>query len=205
MFGFFKKNKDSVIERDFYEKEYYKDIAFNFYKANENLKAENEIIKREYEKIIIKNQIDKFVPRLIRIRIKYFDPICKIEKIEKGDWIDLRCREDLSLKKGKSGMIKLGVAMELPKGYEALIAPRSSTFKNYGIIETNGIGIVDNSYNGDGDEWGMPVYATRNTFVPRGERICQFRIIENQPEIKFEEVETLGNEDRGGFGSTGKE
>lgn len=139
----------------------------------------------------------------MKIKIKYFDPACKIEKIEKGDWIDLRSRIDVVMFEGEFMVIPLGVAMEIPEGYEAHIAPRSSTFKNYGIIQTNGFGIVDNSYNGDGDEWGLPVYATRRASIAKGERICQFRIVEKQPEIEFEEVESLGNDDRGGFGSTG--
>lgn len=140
------------------------------------------------------------------IRIKYFtDKIDKLEYIDgKSDWIDLRASETISLKAGEFKLIPLGVAMELPKGYEAHIVPRSSTFKNYGIIQTNSCGIVDCTYCGDEDMRRMPVYATRDTVIGENERICQFRIFENMPQINFDEVESLGNANRGGFGTTGK-
>lgn len=138
------------------------------------------------------------------IKIKYFSSALeKIEKITKGDWIDLRCAQDMELKAGEYKLVPLGVAIQLPKGYEAHIVPRSSTFKNFGIIMTNHMGIVDCTYCGDNDQWHMPVYALRDTVLAFNDRICQFRIMENQPELLFEEVEELGNEDRGGFGSTG--
>lgn len=138
------------------------------------------------------------------IKIKYFSSALeKIEKITKGDWIDLRCAQDMELKAGEYRLVPLGVAIQLPKGYEAHIVPRSSTFKNFGIIMTNHMGIVDCTYCGDNDQWHMPVYALRDTVLAFNDRICQFRIMENQPELLFEEVEELGNEDRGGFGSTG--
>ena len=142
-----------------------------------------------------------------KIRIKYFsDQIDRLEYIDgKSDWIDLRASENVELKAGEFRLIPLGVAMELPDGYEAHVVPRSSTFKNYGIIQTNSCGIIDGSYCGDEDMWRMPVYATRDTIIHRNDRICQFRIIENQPRIVFEEVESLNNENRGGFGSTGKQ
>lgn len=139
-----------------------------------------------------------------KIKIKYFSSALeKIEKITKGDWIDLRCAQDMELKAGEYKLVPLGVAIQLPKGYEAHIVPRSSTFKNFGIIMTNHMGIVDCTYCGDNDQWHMPVYALRDTVLAFNDRICQFRIMENQPELLFEEVEELGNEDRGGFGSTG--
>ena len=138
-----------------------------------------------------------------RIKIKYLKDIERIEKISKGDWIDLRAAEDTELKNGEFKIIPLGVAMEIPRGYEAHLAPRSSTFKKWGIIQTNSIGVIDNSYSGDNDEWGMPVIAMRDTKINKNDRICQFRIVESQPEIEFVEVDTLGNADRGGFGSTG--
>ncbi len=121
-----------------------------------------------------------------------------------GDWIDLRAAETVEMKAGEFKMIPLGVAMELPKGYEALVVPRSSTFKRYGIILANSIGIIDESYKGDDDEWNFLAYAMRDTEIKKNERICQFRIIEHQPEIRIEEVDTLGNENRGGIGSTGR-
>lgn len=137
------------------------------------------------------------------IKIKYLKPITPIQKIQVGDWIDLRCAEAVSLKKGDFYMIPLGVCMELPKEYEAIVAPRSSLFRKYGLIQTNGIGIIDYTYNGDNDEWKLPVLATKDITIPFDERICQFRIQRNQPPIVFEAVATLGNKDRGGFGSTG--
>lgn len=138
------------------------------------------------------------------IKIKYFsNEIDKIEKISKGDWIDLRSAETVELKAGDFKLIKLGVGMKLPEGYEAHVVPRSSTFKTWGIIQTNSIGIIDNSYSGDNDEWRMPVYATRDTVINLNDRICQFRIEKNQPEIMFTEVEHLDSVDRGGIGSTG--
>lgn len=140
----------------------------------------------------------------MKIRIKYLnDSINRLEKIEKGDWIDLRSAEDVELKKGENKLIHLGVAMELPKGYEAHIVPRSSTFKKWGIIQTNHMGVIDESYKGDGDWWFMSVYATRDVKIEKGDRICQFRIEKKMPKIKFETVEVLGNENRGGCGSTG--
>lgn len=140
------------------------------------------------------------------IRIKYFtDKIEKLRYIDgKSDWIDLRAAEDVTLKAGEFKLIPLGVAMQLPKGYEAHIVPRSSTFKNFGIIQTNHQGVIDCSYCGDNDQWFMPVYALRDTQIHLNDRICQFRIMENQPKINFDEVEALDGTDRGGFGSTGK-
>lgn len=139
------------------------------------------------------------------IKIKYFDSeMEKLTYIEgKSDWIDLRASETVELKQGEFRLIPLGVAMELPAGYEAHVAPRSSTFKNYGILQTNSLGIIDGSYCGDQDMWRMPVYATRDTVIHKGDRICQFRIVENQPAVVFEEVEFLENQNRGGFGTTG--
>lgn len=141
------------------------------------------------------------------IQIKYFtDEIDKLTYIDgKSDWIDLRAAKEMELKAGQYAMIPLGVAMKLPEGYEAHIVPRSSTYKNYGLIQTNHMGVVDESYCGDNDQWHMPVYALRDTVVHVNDRICQFRIMEHQPKIVFEEVEALDAPDRGGFGSTGKQ
>lgn len=139
----------------------------------------------------------------LSIKIKYFkDDIEKISKIEKGDWIDLRASEDVEIHEGQMKLIPLGVGMKLPEGYEAHLAPRSSTFKKFHILQTNSVGIIDNSYSGDTDEWKLPAYATQYTFIPKGARICQFRIMERQPEIEFEEVDHLDEASRGGFGST---
>ena len=128
-----------------------------------------------------------------QIRIKYFtDAIERLTYIDgKSDWIDLRASEEVTLKAGEFCLIPLGVAMELPEGYEAHVVPRSSTFKNYGIIQTNSCGIIDGTYCGDDDMWRMPVYAVRDTVIHVNDRICQFRIFENQPKITFDEVESL--------------
>ena len=139
------------------------------------------------------------------IKIKYFDQeIEKIKKINKGDWIDLRSAETVALKKGEYYLIRLGVGMILPDGYEAHIVPRSSTPSKFGIICANSMGIIDNSYSGDSDEWMFPVVAIRDTVILKNDRICQFRIVKNQPEIVFSEVDHLGEKSRGGIGSTGK-
>lgn len=140
----------------------------------------------------------------MKIRVKYLSKdIDKIEKISVGDLIDLRCAEDTVIKKGELKLIPLGIAMELPKGYEAHVYPRSSTYKKHKILLSNSVGIIDESYCGDNDQWCFPAYATEDTFIEKNTRICQFRIFEHQPTIEFEEVEVLGNSDRGGVGSTG--
>lgn len=143
----------------------------------------------------------------LKIKIKYtVDGMKKLEKIGgKSDWIDLRSAEDVKMKAGEYRLISLGVAMELPEGYEAIIAPRSSTFKNFGILQVNGIGIIDESYCGDNDTWRLQALAMRDTEIHKNDRICQFRIQEHQPQFHFEEVAMLGNDDRGGIGSTGKD
>ncbi|MBS5619886.1 MAG: deoxyuridine 5'-triphosphate nucleotidohydrolase [Eubacterium sp.] len=139
------------------------------------------------------------------IKIKYFDKeIDKIEKINKGDLIDLRAAETVEMKKGDFKLIKLGVGMKLPEGYKANVYPRSSTYKNFGIILANSVGQIDNSYSGDADEWRFPAIAMRDTIIHKNDRICQFEIQKIQPEIEFIEVEHLDEESRGGIGSTGK-
>lgn len=138
------------------------------------------------------------------IKVRYFRDVNPIEPIEVGDWTDLRAAEDVELKAGEYKMIPLGVAMQLPKGYEALVAPRSSTFKKYGVILVNSIGIIDESYCGDSDEWNFLAYALRDTKIPKNERICQFRIINHQPQFKLVKTDFLGNSNRGGIGSTGR-
>lgn len=139
-----------------------------------------------------------------QIKVKYHNKeLTKIEKISVGDWIDLRAAEDISLKAGEFKLISLGISMKLPEGYEAHIVPRSSTFKTWGVLQTNHMGVVDNSYCGNNDIWRFPALATRDTEIKTNDRICQFRIIKRQPELEFIEVEDLGEKDRGGFGSTG--
>ena len=141
---------------------------------------------------------------LKKIKIKYVRDVEQITQLSIGDWTDLRAAETVELKAGEYKLIPLGVAMELPTGYEAIVAPRSSTFKHHGILLANSIGVIDNSYCGDGDEWNFLAYATRDVVIRKNERICQFRIQKNQPKVKFEVVESLDNDDRGGIGSTGR-
>lgn len=154
----------------------------------------------------------------MNIKIKYFDGARKLEVISKGNWIDVYANADMIIKEGERAMIPLGFAMQLPEGFEAHLAPRSSTFKTWGIIQTNHVGVIDNSFCGDNDQWHMPVYClqfrktaydkeigkfVKYTEINKGDKIAQFRIMEIQPHIEFEEVEHLCNYDRGGFGSTG--
>ena len=168
----------------------------------------------------------------MKIKIKYFDNAKELNIIEKGNWCDLYANKDMFIPEGEKMMIPLGVAMQLPEGYEAHVVPRSSTFKTWGIIQTNHMGVIDNSYCGDNDQWHFPAYCligkdvkeeievitreidtevfyeqhkvrVNGTWVHKGDKICQFRIMEIQPEIKFEKVEHLEGKDRGGFGSTG--
>ena len=140
------------------------------------------------------------------IKVKYYtdaiDELCYVDG--KSDWIDLHTAEEVTMKAGEYRLIPLGLAIALPEGYEAHIVPRSSTFKNYGILQTNSMGVVDYTYRGDGDQWYMPAYATRDVIIEQNARICQFRIMKNQPQLVFQRVEHLGGPDRGGFGSTGK-
>ena len=139
------------------------------------------------------------------IELKYFSDIEKIKKADNGDWIDLRSATDVELKKDEFKLIPLGVGMKLPEGYEAHIVPRSSTYKNFGIIQTNHQAVIDESYCGDNDQWFYPAYALRDTVIHKNDRICQFRIVEKQPEICFKEVNHLSDIDRGGIGSSGKQ
>ncbi|GFP74894.1 dUTP diphosphatase [Clostridium fungisolvens] len=161
----------------------------------------------------------------MKIRIKYFEGATKLKKIEKGNWVDVYANKDVFIKVGERAMIPLGFALELPQGWEAHLAPRSSTFKTWGIIQTNSVGVVDDTYIGDNDQWHMPVYClqgkhlekysevlsdeslcemeSEGTWIKSGDKIGQFRIMEVMPELEFEEVESFGNSDRGGFGSTG--
>jgi dUTP pyrophosphatase len=139
------------------------------------------------------------------IQIKYHSK--EIEKLRyidgKSDWIDLRAAENVSLKAGDFTLVSFGISIKIPEGYEAHVVPRSSTFKNFGILQANSYGVIDSSYCGENDIWRMPVYAVRDTKIHVNDRIAQFRIMENQPQIVFEEVERMEGKDRGGFGSTG--
>lgn len=140
----------------------------------------------------------------MEVLIKYHEDIIPLEMSEKGDWCDLRAAEDVALKPGDFKLISLGVSMKLPEGYEAVIVPRSSTFKNWGIVQANHCGVVDNSYCGDNDVWKFPAIATKYTLIQKNDRICQFRIQKKMDKINFVTVDQLGGVDRGGFGSSGK-
>ena len=140
-----------------------------------------------------------------QIKIIYHNQnIDRIVNIEnKSDWYDLRAAETVEMRAGDYKLISLGVSMKLPEGYEAHVVPRSSTFKNFGVLQTNSFGIIDNSYSGTNDIWRFPALAMRDTVIHEGDRICQFRIMKKQPEIEFIEVDELDSVDRGSFGSTG--
>lgn len=152
----------------------------------------------------MKNVTLKNGSEAMEVKIKYLADIEKIQPNEKGDWIDLRAAEDVVMYSGDFKLIPLGIAMQLPDGYEALVAPRSSTHKQFGIILANSLGIIDETYCGDNDQWHFPAIALRYTHIKKNDRICQFRIIEHQPNFSFKEVDSLGNENRGGLGSTGR-
>ena len=140
----------------------------------------------------------------VTIRIKMLADIPEPKPITLGDWIDLRAAETVMMSKGEYKEIRLGVAMELPEGYEAMVIPRSSIYKRHGIISANSVGLIDEAYKGNGDEWRFPAIALKSAMINKGERICQFRIFRHQPEVMFEVVDDLGNADRGGIGSTGR-
>lgn len=140
----------------------------------------------------------------LTIKIKYHNDILPLDKFENGDWIDLRAAEDVEMSTGDFRLISLGVSMKLPEGYEAHIVPRSSTYRHWGIIQANHMGVIDNSYCGENDIWMFPAIAIHDTVIYKNERICQFRIVKKQPEFNFEEVDHLYDSDRGGFGTSGR-
>lgn len=166
---------------------------------NKRLCPEHFVRLDDYDRVIDRRSA------LPHINVKYFsDDYPPLEFVNGvSNWIDLRANEDVAYKAGDFKLIRLGVAMKLPKGYEAIVAPRSSTFKNYGIIMTNSIGVIDNSYSGDNDEWRFPMLAMRDGEIKKGDRICQFRIQPIMGEVIFNKVGKLGSIDRGGLGSTG--
>lgn len=139
----------------------------------------------------------------MEILIKYHSDITPISKIEQGDWVDLRLAEDVEMDAGEFKILSLGVSMKLPEGYEALVIPRSSTFKNWGLLQVNSVGLIDNSYCGDDDVWRFPAMATRYVKIPKDTRICQFRIQPKMDDIDITTVDHLENINRGGLGSTG--
>lgn len=161
----------------------------------------------------------------MKIKVKIMGDAKMPEIIGIGDWIDLRADETVEFKSPRitdktvvfdNKMIPLGVAMKLPEGFEAIIAPRSSTFKKKRLIQTNSIGVIDETYCGDTDEWKLPVVALEKSAVIKGDRICQFRIQLSQKatflqklkwlfssSIELVKVDSLDSESRGGFGTTG--
>ena len=141
---------------------------------------------------------------MLTIQVRYHADIPPLEKLPQGDWIDLRAAETVEMKAGEYKLISLGVSMRLPPGYEAHVAPRSSTFKRWGILATNGVGVIDESYCGDGDVWHLSALAMRDTRIEKGDRICQFRIVPKMPPVTLETVAVLTAPDRGGIGSTGR-
>ena len=172
-----------------------------------------EVLDRSERILALNNRCIKLIDELfneayppnLNIKIKYFDDeIEQIQKISVGDWIDLRSAERVELKAGEYKLLRLGVGMILPDGYEAHVLPRSSTPSKFGIILANSMGVIDNSYSGDSDEWRFPAVAIRDTVIEKGDRIAQFRITKNQPSIEFEVVDYLNEISRGGIGSTGK-
>lgn len=169
---------------------------------NKHLNEFNDLLVKQLEKCI-----KKASPRTVEIKIKYFDKFLEkltpIEKISVGDWIDLRSAESVILKAGEYQLIRLGVGMILPDGYEAHVLPRSSTPSKFGIMCANSMGVIDNSYSGDADEWKFPAVAIRDTVIEKGDRIAQFRIVRNQPNVEFKLVTRLNEKSRGGIGSTG--
>lgn len=175
-------------------------IAFSSYEYSAIARNAISLIIKQQN--IIKNFKEK--REMNKILVRYHnDNIDKIEKISKGDWIDLRAAETVELKAGDFKIISLGISMKLPEGYEAHIVPRSSTFKKWGILQTNHMGVIDNSYSGDNDIWGMPALAMRDTVIQENDRICQFRIVKRMEQVEMEQVDHLEGADRGGFGSTG--
>ena len=139
------------------------------------------------------------------LKVKYFaEDLEELRCVPGSDWVDLRAAEEVVMGAGEFRLIPLGIAVALPEGYEAHVVPRSSTFQNYGLLQTNSMGVVDGSYRGDGDQWRWPAYATRDVRIPKNTRLCQFRIVENQPLLVFTRAERLEGPDRGGFGSTGR-
>lgn len=180
-------------------------------KTNSELKAK-KVIKamktinygEKSRRVYLSDKYERMEQFKYYVFVRYAEPdMIPMEQKIGGDWIDLRSAEDVSFKKGEFKLISLGFAMKLPDGYEAHVVPRSSTFKNFGIIQTNHMGVIDNSYSGNDDIWHFPALAVRDTGIHKNDRICQFRIVRNQPKIVFETVDKLSDTNRGGIGSTG--
>jgi dUTP pyrophosphatase len=183
------------------------EVIVDYIIEGDKKKRVTETVETEVKNVVKYKERKKKVKKQLKplqIKVKYFDKeIPKLQKIKQGDWIDLRAAETVELKQGEFKLIPLGIGMKLPKGYEANIVPRSSTFKNFGILQANSFGVVDESYSGNDDQWFFPALAMRDTKIEKGDRICQFRINKKMPEVEFVEVEFLDEVSRGGHGSTG--
>lgn len=170
----------------------------------ENIRAKNrEKCDEAIEKIHEENEkvMDRLRPEIL---IKYHSDAARpVEQAHEGEWFDVRAAKSYDLKAGNKYMIDLGISVRVPRGYEAILAPRSSSFKKWGFIQTNSIGVIDETYSGDEDIWMLPVFATRDAQIEAGERVAQFRIQRNQGRPRLTEVGYLGKNNRGGFGSTG--
>lgn len=198
-----------------YYRKYYRKTAI-YEKRHYTLEEENLVLAHEVSDHQLSDLIHHSVMSIqskrsrlrkgkkMEIKVKYREGMEPIKQAHEGEWYDLRAAAGGKFKKGDFAYIDLGVCIELPEGYEAIVAPRSSTFKKYGLIQTNSIGIIDHSYCGDNDWWKMPVYCTRDIEIMPNERICQFRILYQQPKCDIVTVDSLGNEDRNGLGSTGR-
>lgn len=199
------KQKGKVIAVTKYTPQSYKvEIIKNFNKETGERITKLMTFKAEELRSYRRRKQRKYDSKPLEIKIKYFDKdYPHLQEIAIGDLIDLRSRERIEYKKGDFFMIPLGVAMEIPVGWKADVFPRSSTFKNWGLIQTNSVGKIDQSYSGDEDEWKLPVYATRDGVIEKYDRVCQFELTRKQPKIAFKTVESLNNPNRGGFGSTG--
>ncbi|WJJ55315.1 hypothetical protein QB910_000071 [Dabrowskivirus KKP3916] len=208
------KKGDQLITSEFdlweIDKVYDSDTNMELYSPNEH--TEKRYKRKRNKKSNQKSKGKKSSDNPLLIKVKYFDKdtyfsngVNGIEFIEQGDWIDLRSAENHIYTEGSFIKVRLGVAMELPEGYEAHVVPRGSSFKNYGTIQVNSPGIVDESYKGDNDEWFIPLFALREGKINKGDRVCQFRIVPKMPRnIKFKAISRLDNPDRSAFGSTGR-
>lgn len=192
------KNLKELRNIYLYLPQYWQKLKFLQSKTDRPMKQSGSVFELEQRFIKEKREMNKILVRY------HNDNIDKIEKISKGDWIDLRAAETVELKAGEFKIISLGISMKLPEEYEAHIVPRSSTFKKWGILQTNHMGVIDNSYSGDNDIWGMPVLAMRDTVIQENDRICQFRIAKRMEQVEMEQVDHLEGADRGGFGTTGR-
>lgn len=181
------------------------EFIVNYDETTKQRTTKLETVKTDDLRVYIDKKVEKKTPKKpLQLKVKYFNSeIDKLQKVNVGDWIDLRASQTVELKQGEYKLIPLGIGIKLPHGYEANIVPRSSTFKNFGVLQTNSFGVIDNSYSGNNDQYHFPALAMRDTVINKNERICQMRINRVMPELEIIEVEFLDEVSRGGFGSTG--